>query len=79
MTAACIWIDAEHFTSKVAPAGKLVALCGVDRNLVQFREPVALEKLVDIRITQKHVMSVAEVTARIAAGMKVLGQHDSFL
>ena len=79
MTAACIWIDAEHFMSKIASAGKLVALCGVDRNLVQFRAPVALEKLFDIRIAQKHVINVAEVTTRIAAGMKVLGQHENFL
>ena len=79
MTTARIWIDAEYFTSKIAPAGKLVTLCGVDRNLVQFRELVALEKLFDILIAQKHVISVAEVTTRIAAGMKVLGQHESVL
>ena len=79
MTAACIWIDAEHFTSKIAPAGKLITLCGVDWKLVQFLEPVALHKLLDILIAHKHVISVAEATTRIAAGMNVLGQHDSVL
>ena len=69
MTAACIWIDAEHFTSKIAPAGKLITLCGVDWNLVLFLEFVASHELLDILIARQHVISVAEVTTLIAAGM----------
>ena len=69
MTAACIWIDAEYFASKIAPAGKLITLCGVDWNLVLFLEFVAFHKLLDILIAHQQVISVAEVTIRIAAGM----------
>ena len=79
MTAAYNWIDAKHFTSKIAPAGKLITLCGVDWKLVQFLEPVAPQILLDILIAHKHVIRVAEATTRIAAGMKVLGQHYSVL
>ena len=69
MTAACIWIDAEHFASKIAPAGKLITLCGVDWNLVLFLELVAFHELLDILIAHQQVIHVAEVTIRIAAGM----------
>ena len=72
-----IQIDAQNFTSKIAPALELVALCSVNWKPAQLLELLAREELLDIFVPQKHVIGVAEPTLDLTARMNVLGQNAS--
>lgn len=79
MIGAYIWIDAQNFTSKIAPAQQLIALCCVNWKLVLLNEHFALVEFGDIFISQKHVIGVAELTIWIRARANFVGQHKCIL
>ena len=79
MNRARIRIDAQSFTSKVAPALDLVALRSVNWKPAQLLKILAGEVLFNIRVLHKHVIALAELTLELTARMNVLEQQECIL
>jgi hypothetical protein len=79
MNRARIRIDAESFTSKIAPALELVALRCVNRKPAQFLKIIAGEVLFNIRVLHHHVVALTELTIQLTARMNVLEQQECIL
>ena len=79
MNRARIRIDAQSFTSKIAPALDLVALRSVNRKPAQLLKILAGEILFNIRVLHKHVIALTELTLELTARMNVLEQQECIL
>ena len=79
MNRARIRIDAQSFTSKIAPALDLVALRSVNRKPAQLLKILAGEVLFNIRVLHKHVIALTELTLELTARMNVLEQQECIL
>jgi len=79
MILACVGIYAQNFTSKIAPSHDLITLRGINRNLALFSAFFAGAELLDKIIPHNLVVSVAEGTVGIRAGMNVVYEHGCLL
>ena len=79
MNRARIRIDAQSFTSKIAPALDLVALRSVNRKPAQLLKILAGKVLSYIRDLHKHVIALTELTLELTARMNVLKQQECIL
>ncbi len=79
MNRARIRIDAQSFTSKVAPALDLVALLSVNWKPEQLLKILAGEVLFNIRVLHVISESLAELTLELSARMNVLEQQECIL
>jgi len=78
MNRARIRIDAQNFTSKIAPALDLVALRCVNRNPA-FLKIIAGEVLYNILVLHQHFVAIAELTIQLTARLYVLEQQECIL
>jgi hypothetical protein len=79
MILACVGIYAQNFTSKIAPSHDLITLRGINRNLALFSAFFTGAELLDTIIPHNLVVSVAEGTVGIRAGINVEEEHSCLL